>query len=141
MAVSLAFDTGWGHFMFAYNPCKDISKEEFDFYFTQVPSPSLIFGDFNASHRYWSPSLSRTSENVTGKTLYNILPDYQFSLLTPPDLVTRVDSYSGKTSTLDLCFGSGFFTFPDSLSTEPNMRSDHYPVTIDYTSYLSSPNS
>ena len=57
LAIKLACDFGWGNILLCYNPCKNISVDEFNFYFQQIPYPQFIFGDFNAKHKFWSPSL------------------------------------------------------------------------------------
>ena len=132
MAIRVEFWNGWGHFVNCYNPNKNISKEEFNHYFQQVPSPQFIYGDFNAHHRFWDPSLPRSAENPTGRALFDILPVQQFCLLNPLGIPTRIDPYSGKASTLDLCFGSGIFNDPISFRCGNNMGSDHFPITVDY---------
>ena len=132
MAVRVAFSNGWGNFLLCYNPCKNITKEELNFYFQQIPSPQFIFGDFNAHHQMWDPKIPKRAENFTGRALVEILSSQQFHLLTTPGLPTRIDIYSGNTTTIDLCFGSGIFSVPTVIKTENNLGSDHFPIIIDY---------
>ena len=133
LALKIAFESGWGNLLLCYNPKQNLTKEEFDHYFTQIPTPHFIFGDFNARHHLWNPSLPRNSLNVSGKSLFEATRNLPCSLLTPTDLVTRVDPYTGRGSTLDLCFGSDFFSMPTLVSTGPRLRSDHFPVVIDFS--------
>ena len=39
LGVKVAFQEGWGHFLLCYNPCKNVTKDEFSLYFQQIPSP------------------------------------------------------------------------------------------------------
>ena len=137
LAIRVAFDNGWGYFLLCYNPCKEVTKEEFDHYFKQIPSPQFILGDFNAHHRYWDPKLIKSEENSSGRALFEILPSQQCCLLNTPGLPTRIDPYSGKASTIDLCFGSGMFSTPTSFKTENNLGSDHFPVIVDFDNIAS----
>ena len=133
LAIRVAFENCWGNFLLCYNPCKAIRKEEYVHYFQQIPSPQIILGDFNAHHRTWDPKLLRNEENVSGKNLFEVIMSQNFCLLNTPGMPTRIDPYTGRESTLDLCFGSGMFSIPFTFTTENNMGSDHFPVLIDYT--------
>ncbi|XP_050706946.1 uncharacterized protein LOC126992319 [Eriocheir sinensis] len=65
-------------------------------------------GDFNAHHTHWEPSLLAAQQNRSGHSLVDFLTgSASFSLLTPPDLPTRIDPASGRASTLDLCLAVG----------------------------------
>ena len=132
LAVKIATKEGWGNLLFCYNPAQNLQKAEFEYYFNQIPSPKLIFGDFNARHQLWNPALNRASINISGKSLFEASINLSASLITPPDLPTRINPYTGRTSTLDIGFGSGIFEFPSSVTTGPNLGSDHLPVIIDY---------
>ena len=137
LAIKVAFSNGWGNFLMCYNPCKNITKEEFIHYFQQIPTPQFIMGDFNAHHKYWDPGLLGSEENITGRNLFDLLSYQQFSLLNTPGIPTRIDPFSGKTSTIDLCFGSGMFSIPYLFKTDNNLGSDHFPVIVDYNNIAS----
>ena len=132
LGIKIAVNDIWANILLCYNPCKKIEKAEFDHYFQQIESPQLIMGDFNARHQFWNPSITKNMENYTGKTLLESFITQPFSLITPPDLPTRIDPYSGKASTLDLVFGSGVFSIPVSVSVKNNIGGDHLPVLIEY---------
>ena len=118
--------------LFCYSPSQTATKEEFDHYFRQISGPQLIFGDFNARHTYWNPSMPRSSINISGKSLFETFLSSPCSLLNPPDLVTRIDPYTGKGSSLDLYFGSDFLSLPLGVDTGPSLGGDHLPVVLSY---------
>lgn len=130
LAVQLGLSSGWCTVMVLYNPCADITANEFNHYFNILSSPSLIMGDFNARHTFWDPSLHRSSINSTGKSLFNcLISSPTFSLLNTPGVHTRFNSFSGNSSTLDLCLGSGFFQ-NSNIEIGPYMGSDHLPLLL-----------
>ena len=134
LGVTITFNAGPLHILLAYNPCLDISLQEFDYIFSQVPSPSLIMGDFNAHHDFWEPALPRSRRNHSGRSLSSFLAaNANLSLLTPPGLPTRSDPISGNPSTLDLCLGNGPLLLA-TVTTGPYMGSDHLPVVLSFPS-------
>ena len=118
LAISVAMNNGWASILLCYNPCKNVTKEEFQHYFGQLPKPRFIMGDFNARHQYWDPSIGRAATNQTGRSLFNtLLDDVTLSLLTPAGLRTRIDPHTATPSTLDLYIGDGIFQGIDIPST------------------------
>lgn len=72
---------------------------------------------------------------MTGTALFNVYSASLVSLLTPPGLITRVDPYTGRGATLDLCFGSGHLSTPSSVNTLEHIGSDHLPVKVIYEGF------
>lgn len=127
-AIKVALNTGWAGLMIMYNPCKDISEEEFKHYFHQLPIPSLIMGDFNARHALWDPSLPTLSENTSGSNLFQtLLSSPRFCLLSPPGLKTRYNPVNAAASNLDLFIGDSSF-LGANYKVGPYMASDHLPI-------------
>ena len=132
LGVTVTFNSGPLNILLIYNPCLDVSLQEFNFLFSQLSSPALVMGDFNAHHDFWEPALPRSRRNRSGLSLSSFLADStSFSLLTPPGLPTRTDPVSGKSSTLDLCLGNGPLLFT-TVTTGPYMGSDHLPVVFTF---------
>lgn len=130
LAVRISLPSGWATIFISYNPCLDVTTAEYTHYLTQLPTPSLIMADFNARHTHWQPDLPRSSQNSSGHALFQaLLTSPSFVLLTPPGLQTRIDPYTCKHSTLDLCLGSGHFTEVE-VSLGHYMGSDHLPVIV-----------
>ncbi|XP_050691300.1 uncharacterized protein LOC126982974 [Eriocheir sinensis] len=91
-------------------------------------------GDFNAHHTHWEPSLFAAQQNRSGHSLVDFLAgSASFSLLTPPDLPTRIDPATARASTLDLCLGSGPLHLI-TVTTGPHIGSDHLPVILTFPS-------
>lgn len=134
LATSVAFSNGWHPIVMFYNPCLNVTTNEFVHYFDQLPSKSLVLGDFNARHPFWEPNIANVTINTSGRSLYNALFDTELALLTPLGLPTRFDPYNCKLSTLDLSMGSGFFSRPTSVELGPHLGGDHLPIIIKYNS-------
>ena len=133
IVISIAINNRWSNIMLAYNPCKYVKLEEWEFYSHQLSPPSMLIGDFNAKHTYWQPNLLDTSVNMSGKALFNFIQSSPYALLTPPGLETRIDPVTGRTSTLDLALGTGNFACPEKIYACQSIGSDHFPIIIDYT--------
>ena len=138
----ISINSHWVYVLNIYNPCKNISYEEFVHYFDQLGSDQIILGDFNAHHPDWSYSTSirnSTITNQSGNALSEVLlQSPNLVLLTPKGLPTRLDP-RGTLSTLDLTLGSGRFSNPLSVTTGPDIGSDHYPVITEFGSGSSPP--
>ena len=111
-----------------YNPVKPVTAEEFDFYFQQLKTPSVVVGDFNAHHGLWS---SKQTTNATGRNLVSALFDFpDLCLLTPKDYRTYFHVPTRQFSTLDLCFlSSELFTLAQLASLD-DLGGDHIPLMI-----------
>ena len=133
--VKISINNRWVHVLNVYNPCKNITIEEFEHYFDQLSADQLILGDFNGHHPDWSrphPTRSVSSVNQTGTSLSEVLLNNSSAvLLTPKGLPTRLDP-NGTLSTLDLAIGTNRFTNPLSVEAGPDIGSDHFPVVISF---------
>ena len=131
LALQLELASGWASVMVAYNPCLSVFQAELDHYFTQLLSPSLVMGDFNARHPFWDPVLPPRSVNASGSSLYRfLLGSAHFSLLSPSGMQSRIDPHSGLASTLDLYLGAHFQGADYSLG--PYLGSDHLPLLASF---------
>ena len=121
--VGLAVDI-----MNVYNPSCNVSQMEFESYFDQLCSPSVVLGDFNAHHIMWTSS---GAHNVTGNNLVSSLLTFpDLSLVTPRDLPTYYHVPSRKFSTLDLCFISPVFLPSAQVDLQTDLGSDHTPILL-----------
>lgn len=71
-AVSVMSVLGLFEVINVYNPCKNVSYNEFIFYVKQFVSKFIIVGDFNAHSPVWDV---RGRTNVTGRTLEQLLEE------------------------------------------------------------------
>ncbi|KZS06599.1 Uncharacterized protein APZ42_029899, partial [Daphnia magna] len=88
----------------------------------------LVGGDLNGHHSLWEPN---GAENKAGKSIYEaLINDPNACLITPPNLNTRIDPASGKSTTIDLTLTSSPLSTSATINTGPYMGSDHLPVLI-----------
>ncbi|KZS08091.1 Uncharacterized protein APZ42_028048 [Daphnia magna] len=88
----------------------------------------IIGGDFNGhSPRWFNSHLS----NKIGREISNFLTNSDnFTLLTPKNLPTRIDSVTMKKSTLDLTIMSTQLALCSSIKLGPYLGSDHLPIVF-----------
>ena len=111
-----------------YNPCENISCNEYDFYFKQLDINAIITGDFNCHHRMWD---MRGPNNVAGVNLVDaLILNPSITLITPASLPTHYNTGTGTFSTLDLTFVSAQFCPISQIAVGKDIGSDHYPVII-----------
>ncbi|GFS88756.1 nucleic-acid-binding protein from transposon X-element [Trichonephila clavipes] len=90
----------------------------------QVNSHCVIFGDFNATHKYWNCSRNSTR----GTQLKNFCDQVNLEIIYP-DSPTR---YGYNTSnTLDIALVNDF-NFPYDISSLAELSSDHNPVLLNF---------
>lgn len=105
-----------------YNPNKNVSYEELEYYIKQLGKRYIIVGDLNAH----TPILQdNDSVNNTGKTLEKIITETQTCLINPINMYTYIDKRTGKQSCLDICATSSNIASLVSLETFLDMGSDH----------------
>ena len=122
-----------------YNPCHNVTTQEFDHYFNQLDKNAIVCGDFNAHSPLWSHE-DVSHSNFTGVSLAEILHNSaSFNLLTPQGTKTYLDKYSAKTSTIDLVIGSGKYTVVDGVEVGNPIGSDHFPVFYSFDIHFNSP--
>ena len=110
------------------SPTLNITKEDFDNFFRQLPSPSLILGDFNAHHLAWGCS----SNNTRGRILNTALDDHQLVFLNDPTpTYQRFSIERPEQSVIDLSISSPtiapFFKPEVQIDT---YFSDHFPIHV-----------
>jgi hypothetical protein len=109
-----------------YNPNRNVTRQEFEHYFSQLEPSCLIVGDFNAHSPAWEPG---KTPNQSGRNLENILlNNARLALLTPPSSPTFFSVYHNSFSTLDLSIISTNLLPLASVHIEMDLGSDHYPV-------------
>ena len=53
LSIQYNHNNNWSTLILLYNPCKNISVEEFSHYLDQVEGEGLVCGDLNAHHPSW----------------------------------------------------------------------------------------
>ena len=97
-SVRVFSDFGAIDVMNIYNPCKDISFEEFDHYRSQLSETHIMIGDFNAD----SPLGGDGSRaNKTGENLEQLIDESNLGVLLCDNYYTYLDRKNGKT-TIDI---------------------------------------
>lgn len=114
-----------------YNPCNNITKEDIEYYSDQLEEPKLIIGDLNAHHPLWANKTNSKLTNKTGRSIFEFLISKPEILLTPAGQTTRIDSKTGKKSTLDLKIGSPNLSHLE-INTGVYLNSDHLPIIIKF---------
>ena len=133
LVIKVKVNNKWCNMCILYNPCKNISANEFKHYFENLGQNSIICGDLNAHHPIWSKAGYSRVANITGKKLAEVMEDnINYNLLTPPGAATRLNKTYGITTTIDLMFGSGMFNNVDLTQIEKSMGSDHSPFLYIY---------
>ena len=133
IGITIQIEGRSSHFYMFYNHCRATTEEEFSWYLSNIQTPALIMGDFNARHHLWDPNLQNKAINPNGKNLYNsLLTHTSLTLLNNPGLVTRIDPFGRANSVLDLCLGTDHLSRDYEFSTWPDLGSDHLPVQILY---------
>ena len=105
-----------------YNPVKNVSLQELEFYIDQLGSNFLIIGDLNA-HSKLDTNINRS--NQTGKALENLLLQNKVCLINPKNMFTYIDRSTGKQSCLDLCLSSPNIALLVNIKPFSEIGSDH----------------
>ena len=127
-AISIKSNNQFIDILNIYNPRGTLNKNEFMHYKSQLNSRFFIVGDFNGHNPLWEPT-NNPHINGCGKILEEIINDQNdFTLVTPPDLITYFNPYSGRTSTIDLQFCSPHYTGLVDVLAMGDLGSDHYPL-------------
>ena len=111
-----------------YNPNRNLSYAEMEFYIDQLGDKFVILGDFNAHSPILSDNCART--NTTGRTVEEMISSSRAALITPYNFFTRIDLANLSTSCLDLCFASANIATVCSVELLRGVGSDHLPVKI-----------
>ncbi|XP_045102648.1 uncharacterized protein LOC123499092 [Portunus trituberculatus] len=128
VAAQVGLQSDWLTVVACYNPAGNATQQEYDHYFSTLPQPVLIMGDFNTHHQRWNPSLLLRNHNPTGTALFQTLLDSpHLSFLSPPGLATYLHPHTGAPSVLDLFLGDSTFQ-SSQFSTGSYMGSDHLPL-------------
>ena len=96
VAARVSSTKGWITVAACYNTQGTASYQEFTHYFSHLPPPVILMGDFNAHHRCWEPNLPLHHTNTSGKALFQVILDSpHLSLFSPPGLPTRYHPHTG----------------------------------------------
>lgn len=128
MLIKIEYGGQWASLALIYNPCKNIRTDEIERLAAEAGNCGVIFGDFNAHHELWEPNQSR--RNTTGNNLFDFLTGSPaYTLLNPPNLPTRLDPHTGKTSNIDLFIATIHFQH-FNVTVGADMGSDHVPIEM-----------
>ena len=94
----------WSELLLLYNPCENISQNEFNHYLENMDTNSIVCGDFNSHHNFWSGS-TQNKTNISDRNLFASLQESNFILLTPQGTKTHYNPSTGTETTLDLVLG------------------------------------
>jgi len=112
-----------------YNPNKNISKTEFTHYLSQMHSKAVLVGDFNAHHNMWDTKVGAPC--ITSRNLIESLLTHPMQLVTRRNMPTYMDSRTGATSTIDLCFATPNLYHVMKVELGEDCGSDHCPIMVE----------
>lgn len=135
LGIKTSYKRNWLNILLIYNPCNVIEAEELEYYSDQIRHPKLIIGDFNAHHPLWNENTNQRQTNTTGTNITKWLSQNNVLLLTPRNLITRIDPKTAKESTLDLVFGSPALSHLQ-IKSASHQISDHLPIIIMDNTYI-----
>ena len=109
------------------SPQENINVEQFRILISQLRTPFLIIGDFNARNPLWGDTI----RNSRGDTIERCLAELDLTILNT-GIPTHYHVQTNSTSCIDLslCSADCYLDFSWGLG-EDCYRSDHYPVYID----------
>ena len=110
-----------------YNPNKNLTIAEMEYYISKLQDKFAIVGDFNAHSTVLS---SRDVSNFTGRTIEKLILDSNICLINPRDLYTYLNVANCTRSCLDLCLTSPNLALCTNVSLLPEIDSDHRPLEI-----------
>ncbi|KAG0712236.1 hypothetical protein GWK47_018924 [Chionoecetes opilio] len=138
VAARIATEQGWLSVAVCYN-ADGATYQELEYYFSLLPPPVVVMGDFNAHHRCWEPDLPRHLTNTSGRALFQVILDSpRLSLLSPPGLPTRYHPHTGAGTVLDLFLGDPAFSAV-TVTTWSYMGSDHLPLLASFPAVTARP--
>ena len=110
------------------SPSQNISEQEIDNLFTQIPNPCFMMGDYNSHHPAWGC----TSTNNRGNTLHRLIDEHNLTYLnnqTPTHITMR--NGTAIYSAIDLALTTPNIAPLFSFHVQPDpLFSDHYPIHI-----------
>ena len=108
------------------SPSQDFHINELAGLVGQLQPPFIILGDFNAKSITWGAE----TDNPRGQSIEDFLVQNDICIMNT-GLPTRVDTYSGNTTVLDLTLCSPQLQARFDWTTEDETHgSDHYPIII-----------
>ena len=129
-AVTIVLDRDKVDILNIYNPNKNITVNEFEYYINQLENKIILIGDLNAHHPMWE---ERSQGNATGNNIVNILFKYpDLTLVTPKSLPTRNNLNAFSSSTIDLCFASSELSLESNVKVIDDFGSDHELISITF---------
>lgn len=111
-----------------YNPSKNMTYDEIQYYIGQLGERYLIIGDFNAH----TPLLNEETlhSNYTGKTLETLLLENNTCLINPINMYTYIDRSTGRMSCLDICLSTSDIAPFTQICPLKEIGSDHFVMEI-----------
>lgn len=118
------------NFVSVYVPNRTVCEEDVQILFP-VENEFGVGGDFKVQHEVWSNQSSSSNRSV--RCVYQTLIDHPHAiLLTTPNLSTRVNPSTGKSSTTDLTIISLDLAVGSTIATCPTMGSNHFHVLFSF---------
>lgn len=111
-----------------YNPNKNVTIDEMEFYLNQLGDRFLVAGDFNAHSAVLDTNVIHP--NPTGITLENLLLNNNVSLINPVNMYTYLDRRNAKQSCLDLCLSSSELSTVLDITPFEDVGSDHLVLKV-----------
>ena len=128
-SVRVYTDFGMIDVMNVYNPCKDVTYEEFVHYTKQLNKSFILIGDFNAHSHLWAKNKKR---NITGDNITKMLDEDGVGILLCEDYTTYTDAKTGNSSCLDLCIATNNLYMCGEVTPGPDLGSDHLPIECSF---------
>jgi|UniRef100_A0A2P2HYR2 ribonuclease HI len=127
--IQIAYGTETVDIINCYNPQKNITLEEFRYYFLQLNRSFVMVGDYNAHLPMWD---KRGRSNLTGRNLGKAMENFSMGLLNDKDIPTYIDNRTGTTSCLDLCIVSYNLMIVGECERGEDLGSDHFPMKFTF---------
>jgi ribonuclease HI len=127
--IQIAYGTGTVDIINCYNPQRNISLDEFTYYFLQLTRSFIMVGDYNAHLPTWD---KRGRSNLTGKNLGRAMEIFNMGLLNDREVPTYIDNRTGTTSCLDLAIVSQNLMIIGECERGDDLGSDHFPMKFTF---------
>ena len=128
-SIKITSDFGVLDLVNVYNPCKNITYEEFKHYVSQLEKSHILVGDFNAHSPLWNVNGKR---NHTGESLEALVEELDLGVLLCGEHSTYLDRKAGTESSLDLCITTSDLYTIGEVIIGPDLGSDHLPIQCNF---------
>ena len=135
LSIQLHLDKRYTVCSIYLKPSEDLDPVLLNDLLSQLPSPFLLLGDFNARHRSWFDVIT----NSRGNCILNVLQSHCLIVLNS-DSPTHLDGKTGTLSHIDLSVCTADISRDLHWSTADSTHgSDHYPIFIQFQDTIVTP--